>query len=866
MTEARVVTWENGPSKLPGAGTVEEALSAPVWPVVPLREALETYYESDAHLSPVVVYVDGVPETAQPRLNLSALHEFEEQAGTKALVRAVFVDVDRVPHVPWASPEEARETLEGLLDLPELERAALYTTRAGWRAVFEIHPPIPLDLLPSVMGSPGDAGLLNWLSSALPERAGEVDASCRDRNRCYRAPRVVRDGVPTDPAFMDLDGLDAGPLDVSRWLEGAVPAKRRVAAAETDLVRPEPETLSAAAWAAAGLEGHLRRRYPGVGGLPGLGPAIRKHLPFFAASERNTATWNAVSLLLDLLYAKGHTPQSAADFAYRALAPCLREAYLKGVSSTDLEESLEELWSMVLRHSGTCISRRAEEEARRQTAEAARQTVARALADTAEEAETSSPPAAESAPFDAPLYPLVAWGSQWFVLDARDPQRPRYFPPSSNSTVVFPHLLRGCGSELAGEGEGPLGLELHDGNGKPRGLRDIYQQYGTMVTDVTVTHGRSRPHIDAERYRLERPGAVALDVPSEYSEEVDGWLRLLGGDEYEALLDWLATLTQLDRPTCALYLQGDPGAGKSFFAMLVASVFGAGFVDFTEATSRFNAGLVKSPVIFLDEKAVSRDRTDVTGMFRSLVANTEHRVEAKGQPVMTIKGACRVIIASNNADALPITGSHSQADIEAIATRIRWVGINRDAVRYMEALGRERTALWLGDENRPGSFARHVRWLELHRTVEKGARFLVEGRLRAYHELLALTSERLEVLNAITLALLRGRTSADAVAVGKEGEETGIHVYVTALRRHWGVLTKERNTPTQQEITRALGALAGVKGVRGRGAFRDKRVYFVPAKYLLLASDTLGHPRWQVEERLGATGQEITRDSDSNNN
>lgn len=791
-THPRVVVWEAGPSRIPGADTLEEAQALHLWPVVPLRDALEAEYDNDAHLSPVVLHGDDGPEEAQPRMNLPALHE-AEGLGHIPLITAVFVDIDNPGHEAWKSAKIARDTVKTLhARHPELDKAAVYTTRAGWRAVYKVEPPVPLDKLPNMMGLPAEDkgiapfGLLGWLAAALGPGV-EVDASCRERNRCYRAPFVVRDGTPTDPAYIDLDALDGEPLDVSEWLDAAEPAKRRPRATDVDLVRPQPAPHSQLVMSGIGIAGHLRRRYTG------LEPAIRKGQAFFGTGERNVAVWNAVTLLLDLIYEfSNKEPQEIANIVMWALTPCLEDASHKGVSDTDLDDSLEELWNMIARHSGVCMAKREAAEKAAGVAQKARERVSRLLT-TGSTAPVTAYDEPDVEDLDDPIYPLIAWGSSYFVLDARNPDRPNYYPATSNLVVVSGNILRGCGSEMQGEGEGPLGLRLHDGEGKRLRLQNVYEEYGTFVTDVVVAHGRLMPKVDPERYVLELPGVTALDVRPQYVPEIAQWLTLLGGDDHAALLDWLATCTRLDRPTCALYLQGGPGAGKSFFALCVSSLFGVGFVDFVEATGRFNSHLAKSPVIFLDEKAMSRDRADVSGMFRSLVANTEHRVEAKGQPVATIRGACRVVIASNNADALPLNGQHSEADIDAIATRIRWIGCDKGTAAYLEGLGgRDGTEDWIGKEGRPGKFAQHVRWLELNRDVKPGGRFLVEGKLREYHELLALTTERLSVLNAVVHSLLRG-TGSKATTV----DEGCVLVHVGTLRNEWFQLTKDRGARSQ---------------------------------------------------------------------
>ena len=83
-------------------------------PVTPVREALEATYETDAHLYPAVLYVDGEPEAQQPRLKKAGLGAFSAVGDVS--ITSVFIDVDNEGHNPWASTKEATSTLETLID------------------------------------------------------------------------------------------------------------------------------------------------------------------------------------------------------------------------------------------------------------------------------------------------------------------------------------------------------------------------------------------------------------------------------------------------------------------------------------------------------------------------------------------------------------------------------------------------------------------------------------------------------------------------------------------------------------------------------------------------------------------------------
>lgn len=844
---------------------------AQVHPVVDLTSALEASYDTDAMLHPAVVVHEGAVPSPHPRLNKPVLAHVKE-AGGRVEVQAIFIDVDLQGHRAWASPAEAAEVLLNILDVHgadggALERAGVYATRHGWRVVFAVEPPIPASRYRATLGHPGDeknkpSGLLGWLGSALrldPATQGEIDPSCNQWTRCFRAPRVMRDGCPTD-GFMDLVGLEGPPLQVSDWLQAAERAPIRHAPASTDLRRPkEAPEVGALEWAQLGIDGALRRRYPGTGQganrVEGLAQGIQKRRPWWGVGQRNEAVYQGVALIAELIYtpavegqAEPPDPQDTAELIYRAVRPCVEYACETGVSGTAVGEALDEAWSAVERRVAVEEGRLAVARERAEKARVLRERLTGGPAGQAPDRATVEVEQHDDGDADdGPLAPIVVHGSGFYILDARDPEAPRYYPFTRNPALIPALLLRGCGDRGDDEG-GPLKLRLKTEKGSMRPMPALVVDYGVQVTDVVVAHGTTRPVLDAETFSLQVPGATAVEVTPRHHADVQGWLELLGGDDHEALLDWLATVTELDSPTCALYLQGPGGAGKGFFGACVASLFGRGFETFEKATAKHNDGLAKTPVVFLDEQmTASQDVRNPSAAFRSLVAETEHRLEPKGQPVMTLRGAMRVIIAANNADALPLIGAHTQADIEAVASRIRWFGIDPEAVDYLRDLGgRQYTARWLGGPGRPGSFAEHVAWLRANRQVTRGRRFLVDGRMREYHELLAMTDERARVLAAACSALLKGTNAAKKAGVYVRDD--GVAINASGLRSQWSLITGDKGAPGAALIPRALKALAGVHEAREG----NKRVYVVPDKYLGLACDNYGLPRWQVQGVLEA--------------
>ena len=108
-------------------------------PVRPLRDALTTSYDTDAHLCALLAFEvpeggsgegEGAPgdppegaegfvlpaTLLQPRLNSGVLRELKDH-GVEVFVTAAFIDVDNPGHKPWATPETGEATLLAFMAL-----------------------------------------------------------------------------------------------------------------------------------------------------------------------------------------------------------------------------------------------------------------------------------------------------------------------------------------------------------------------------------------------------------------------------------------------------------------------------------------------------------------------------------------------------------------------------------------------------------------------------------------------------------------------------------------------------------------------------------------------------------------------------
>lgn len=218
------------------------------------------------------------------------------------------------------------------------------------------------------------------------------------------------------------------------------------------------------------------------------------------------------------------------------------------------------------------------------------------------------------------------------------------------------------------------------------------------------------------------PASEPIHIEPEESPEIHAWLDALGGDP---LLDWIATVRELDQANPALWISGAGGTGKSLLARGLAALWGRPPTPMTQALARFNHTLAQCPIIFADEDLPRTHRgfTDVEGLKR-LVADTRRMVEPKGLPPVELRGAVRVVIATNNMDSVKASKDLTTEDAEALCDRL--VHVRRDGqdariiASYLERHPVQRD--WLDG----GALARHLEWIIQERPAPpRGSRFRI---------------------------------------------------------------------------------------------------------------------------------------------
>ena len=179
--KAAGVSWRGDPHNFKTRDGKEIA----VLDAVPLREALERTYDTDAHFA--CYHVLGEAHT--PRLGINTYHALLEQ-GARLMFDVVAIDFDAPDdqRIDGEASEDWRtDWRDKLWDL-ELEGGGLswYDTRGGGRAVWELAKPVE--------GADRFETFLRKMLHYLRKQGLRPDMACSDWTRLFRLPYVNREG------------------------------------------------------------------------------------------------------------------------------------------------------------------------------------------------------------------------------------------------------------------------------------------------------------------------------------------------------------------------------------------------------------------------------------------------------------------------------------------------------------------------------------------------------------------------------------------------------------------------------------------------------------------------------------------------
>lgn len=337
---------------------------------------------------------------------------------------------------------------------------------------------------------------------------------------------------------------------------------------------------------------------------------------------------------------------------------------------------------------------------------------------------------------------------------------------------------------------------------------DLVAEYGRVISEVVRDMSLQEPFLSrsGKGWTLYLAPCPLRDIQPRRNLEVEKWLELLGGESLDSLLDWIARVAALSEPSPALWLEGATGAGKGLLAVGLARLWTEDHpTDLEDALRNFNDQIGQCPLILGDE----RIPTDFRGQprvqdLKTLISAASRRFEVKNQPVATIRGCVRVILATNNTSLFALGNELTPDDIDALLERLVHIHVSREPRDYLTTLGGFDGIgqKWL----ETNAIAAHALHLRDTRQVRRG-RFAIEVASNSRIRGIATSSGlRAAICHWLVLWLTSARASASGLIAVREGRlevsARGLHEQWSQLDVSWG---RTPNVSKLADTLRALG-------------------------------------------------------------
>lgn len=339
----------------------------------------------------------------------------------------------------------------------------------------------------------------------------------------------------------------------------------------------------------------------------------------------------------------------------------------------------------------------------------------------------------------------------------------------------------------------------------------------------------------------------ALDRPSIKAvrhDEVDQWLRAMGGSEADYLLDWIATIDELSRPSCALYIEGPPSIGKGMLSLGLSKLWGSqSHCIYSETIlGSFDEDLISMPLVVADESISDSHKSNPSADLRRAIGDTQKVISRKHRTSVTLVGARRFLITANNSNAIDVDDLKSLSDVSAVQLRIGHIYVpgtmeSNEPRRVLDNLAarageppakyteRFVDGLWI---------AEHAKWLAETRQVRSyDNRLAVQGWASKLVRNLPLSGEVTEkVLTTLIHHFIDGH-----VTNGIEVDPNGILVNISCLQGIWKKINRENFVPDARAIREALRPISAEESERLRVLGKRVRVWRITRETVLDACE-----------------------------
>lgn len=377
-----------------------------------------------------------------------------------------------------------------------------------------------------------------------------------------------------------------------------------------------------------------------------------------------------------------------------------------------------------------------------------------------------------------------------------------YLPP-----ITEKDLLNACDTFLAPAITAGVSTEAvrSRGNVTAKSITELTIDYGspcfTIEADLTVQKSKYNEKIKT----FIEATAPRRNIQPKYDPLVEKYIELLAGEQEGQLKDFMASITDLSRPSVALYLHSDAGYGKSLLFDGLARIWGQGAPPkLGQAMGEgFNETLSRCPLIVADEVMPSTFRKNGnTGELREFIQAETRQLRRKFKLEMQLKGCIRLILAANNADLLGTHEDLSQEDINAIAGRFLYINCNNKEVKeFLEGLGWDTVASFIKDDR----IAAYALWLVENRVIENKSRFIIDTTNSQFHRRMAIGTGLPSNICHWLVSYLQSPAKVDAQSKGQVlVRDNEIYVTAKALNDYWTMYDTHTLPPTPSKTSKAL--------------------------------------------------------------
>lgn len=388
-----------------------------------------------------------------------------------------------------------------------------------------------------------------------------------------------------------------------------------------------------------------------------------------------------------------------------------------------------------------------------------------------------------------------------------------------------------------------------------KSLKALTDEYGTVAKQVVLDLTAQKSTYD-ERFRaiIEAPCPVRPIVPT-YHADIDQWMWILAGDQYENLKTWMAIATRLDLVCVAPFLVGERSVGKSMFGLGMARLFGtSGPTSLESAFEPFNDSLLQNPITLADEALPKNFRGQPeTAKLRLFIQQRERTVRRKFIANAKLLGCTRTIICAHDISILRSTEHMSENEVTGTSERLLYIPCNPDAARFLETINTFERGWVDGDK-----IAEHALWLRDNHPHQSQGRFYIKSANEEVVRMLSTGSGVKSMVCQFLVSYLLKTSEYNSSTNNKDGlirvVNGELHVNVRGVSSMWKTAFPNEFPPSTSVLSAAISELsvrrAKLPGEEGRVNYRviENKNLFSWAEHMGFAS------REEIEKGLGLRG------------